>query len=69
MVAKEVLIVRTLVCIVDVSGMKGMLGEYNEYGIVTENEEVLYRGLSMMLSNSDLIKRHLNAGSGKKQYF
>ena len=37
--ATEALIVGTTVCTVEVSGMKEMLGENNEYGIVTENSE------------------------------
>ena len=37
--ATEALIVGTPVCTVEVSGMKEMLGENNEYGIVTENNE------------------------------
>lgn len=35
----EALIVGTPVCTVDVSGIKEMLGEHNEYGIVVENDE------------------------------
>ena len=45
--ATEALIVGTPVCTVEVSGMKEMLGENDEYGIVTENsEEALYEGSS-----------------------
>ena len=37
--ATEALIVGTPVCTVEVSGMKEMLGENNEWGIVTENDD------------------------------
>lgn len=50
--ATEALIVGTPVCTVDVSGMKEMLGENNEWGIVTENsEEALYRGIKSLLDH------------------
>jgi glycosyltransferase involved in cell wall biosynthesis len=49
--ATESLIVGTPVVTVDVSGMKEMLGENNEYGIVTENNEnALYEGIKNMLT-------------------
>ena len=54
--ATEALIVGTPVCTVDVSGMKEMLGENNEYGIVTENsEEALYRGIKSILDDPALL--------------
>ena len=50
--ATEALVVGTPVCTVDVSGMKEMLGENNEWGIVTENrEEALYQGIKSLLDN------------------
>ena len=50
--ATEALIVGTPVCTVEVSGMKEMLGENDEYGIVTENsEEALYEGLKSLISD------------------
>ena len=52
--ATEALIVGTPVCTVEVSGMKEMLGEHNEWGIVTENsEEALYRGIKDLLDNPE----------------
>ena len=36
--ATEALILGVPVCTVEVSGMKEMLGENNEYGIITEND-------------------------------
>lgn len=50
--ATEALIVGTPVCTVEVSGMREMLGEDNEWGIVTENnEEALYQSIRKLLDN------------------
>ncbi len=55
--ATEALIVGTPVCTVDVSGMKEMLGENNEYGIVTENnEDALYAGIKRLLDDPRLLQ-------------
>lgn len=57
--ATEALIVGTPVCTVDVSGMKELLGENNEYGIITENnEEALYNGIKKLLDNPDLLAHY-----------
>ena len=57
--ATESLIVGTPVCTVDVSGMKEMLGENNEYGIVTENdEEALYQGIKKLLDDPELFAHY-----------
>ena len=57
--ATEALIVGTPVCTVEVSGMNEMLGENNDYGIVTENnEEKLYEGIKMLLDNPDLLAHY-----------
>lgn len=57
--ATEALIVGTPVCTVEVSGMKEMLGSYNEYGIVTENdEEALYQGMKKLLDDPDLLEHY-----------
>ena len=54
--ATEALIVGTPVCTVEVSGMKEMLGENNEYGWVTSNnEESLYEGIVRLLYNPELL--------------
>ena len=54
--ATEALIVGTPVCTVDVSGMKEMLGENDEWGIVTENgSEALYLGIKRLLDSPDLL--------------
>ena len=53
--ATEALIVGTPVCTVDVSGMKEMLGENNDYGIVTENnEDSLYLAVRELLETPAL---------------
>ena len=50
--ATEALIVGTPVCTVEASGMKEMLGEHNEWGIVTENDEnALYAGIKSLLDD------------------
>ena len=53
----ESLIVGTPVCTVEVSGMKELLGNNNEYGVVTENtEEALYDGIKSLLSNPERLE-------------
>ena len=57
--ATEALIVGTPVCTVEVSGMKEMLGNNDEYGIVTENdEEALYRGIKRLLDDPELLRHY-----------
>lgn len=57
--ATEALIVGTPVCTVEVSGMKEMLGENNEYGVVTENdEEALYQGIKRLLDDPALLEHY-----------
>ena len=57
--ATEALIAGTPVCTVEVSGMKEMLGENNEYGVVTENdEEALYQGIKRLLDDPALLEHY-----------
>ena len=57
--ATEALIVGTPVCTVEVSGMKEMLGENNEYGIVTENDEdALYEGIKKLMDDPELLQHY-----------
>lgn len=57
--ATEALILGTPVCTVDVSGMKEMLGENDEYGIVTENnEEALYQSIKRLLDDPVLLAHY-----------
>ena len=52
----EALIVGTPVCTVEVSGMREMLGEHNEWGVVTENdEEALYQAIKRLLDDPALL--------------
>jgi glycosyltransferase involved in cell wall biosynthesis len=54
--ATEALIVGCPVCTVEVSGMKEMLGEHDEFGVVTENSEpALYQGVKQLLDNPSLL--------------
>ena len=57
--ATEALIVGTPVCTVEVSGMNEMLGEHNEWGVVTENnEEALYQGIKNLLDHPDKLAHY-----------
>lgn len=57
--ATEALIVGTPVCTVEVSGMKEMLGEHNEWGVVTENdEESLYQGIKDLLDHPNKLAHY-----------
>lgn len=57
--ATEALIVGTPVCTTDVSGMKEMLGDHNEFGIITENsEEALYQGIKQLVDNPALLAHY-----------
>ena len=57
--ATESLIVGTPVITTLVSGMKEMLGENNEYGIVTDNdEEALYLGIKKLLDDPGLLAHY-----------
>lgn len=68
--ATEALILGVPVCTVEVSGMKEMLGENNEYGIVTENkEEDLYRGIKKFLDDTDLQEHYKQQAKERGQKF
>ena len=68
--ATEALIVGTPVCTVEVSGMKEMLGEHNEYGIVTENDETaLYKGIKGLLEDSSLLQHYTKRASLRGKAF
>ncbi len=57
--ATEALILGVPVCTVEVSGMKEMLGEHNEYGIVTENDEdALYEDIKSLLENPEKLAHY-----------
>ena len=68
--ATEALIVGTPVCTVDVSGMKEMLGDNNEYGVITENsEEALYAGIKQLLEDSDLLEEYRKRAQKRGERF
>ena len=68
--ATEALIVGTPVCTVDVSGMKEMLGENNEFGVVTSNnEDALYQGLKKLLSDKELLEHYRKQAKLRGSYF
>ena len=57
--ATEALIVGTPVVTTLVSGMKEMLGEHNEYGLITENNEnSLYNGIKILLDSPELLAHY-----------
>ena len=68
--ATEALIVGTPVCTVEVSGMKEMLGEDNEWGIVTENDEdALYRGIKRLLDDPELLAHYKEKAAERGKTF
>lgn len=68
--ATEALIVGTPICTTEVSGMREMLGENNEYGVVTANDEnALYKGLYTLLFNQDLLKQYKKAAMERGRTF
>ncbi|MDI9241559.1 glycosyltransferase [Fusibacillus kribbianus] len=68
--ATEALIVGTPVCTVEVSGMKEMLGENNEYGLVVENnEEALYQGIKRFFVEPGLLEYYTKQAERRGKYF
>lgn len=65
----EALIVGTPVCTVDVSGMRELLGENSEYGIITLNDEyALYQAIKDLIGDSNKLDYYKEKASerGKK---
>ena len=68
--ATEALILGTPVCTVEVSGMKEMLGENNEWGIVTENDEdALYRGIKGLLEDPGRLAYYKEKAAQRGRHF
>lgn len=68
--ATEALIVGTPVCTVEVAGMKEMLGENNEFGIVTENsDEALYQGIKTFLDSPELLAHYKEKAKERGKFF
>lgn len=68
--ATEALIVGVPVCTVEVSGMKEMLGENNEWGVVTENSEAaLYEGIRHLLDDTALLVHYKKSATKRGKVF
>ena len=66
----EALIVGTPVVTTLCSGMQEMLGENNEYGIVTENnEDALYEGIKTMLTTPGMLEDYAQKAKERGKYF
>lgn len=66
----ESLIVGTPVVTTLCSGMQEMLGENNEYGIVTENnEDALYEGIKKMLTTPGMLEEYAAKALERGKYF
>ena len=66
----EALVLGIPVVSTNVSGADELLGEHNEYGIVTENsKEGLYKGLKKMLSNPENILYYKKQAELRGQFF
>lgn len=68
--ATEALIVETPVCTVEVSGMREMLGDNGEWGIITKNdEESLYEGIKRLIDDPKLLNHYKNMASVRRKIF
>lgn len=66
----EALVVGTAVVSTDCSGAKELLGDNNEYGIVTENsEEGIYQGMKRMLSDPALLTHYKQKAKERGSFF
>lgn len=68
--ATEALIVSTPVCTTNVSGMYEMLGENDDWGVVTENtDDALYEGIKKLVSNPDLLAEYKERAGERGKIF
>lgn len=68
--ATEALILGVPVCTVEVSGMKEMLGENNEYGIVVANKDIeLYKAIKDLVKNPEKILYYKQQAEFRGNYF
>ena len=68
--ATEALIVGLPVCTVEVSGMREMLGEHNEFGIVTDNnDEALYKAIKQLIDNPGMLEFYRNQAKDRGKIF
>ena len=69
-VVAESLILGVPVVTTECAGMKEMLGNNNEYGVVTDNSgEALYEGMKRLLSNPDLLAHYKKNARERSTYF
>ena len=66
----EALILGLPICTVDVGGMRELLGENNEYGVITPKDEIsLYKGILSMLSNQDRLEHYRKQARERAECF
>ena len=66
----EALVVGTAVVSTDCSGARELLGDHDEYGIVTENsEEGIYQGMKRMLSDPALLVHYKQKAKERGSFF
>ena len=69
-VVSEAIILDIPIVTTNCSGMKEMLGDNNEYGIVTENnEEALYNGIKKILDDKELYNQYKEKVKLRKSMF
>lgn len=68
--ATEALILGVPVCTVEVSGMREMLGENNEWGIVMDNEDkALYQGIKGIIGSEDKLRYYTEQAKQRGKAF
>lgn len=68
--ATEALILGVPVCTVEVSGMKEMLGDKNEYGIIVKNtEQDLYLAIKQLISKEELLSYYKKKAIERGEFF
>lgn len=66
----EALIVGTPTCTVEVSGMRELLGDHDEWGVVTENsEDALHHGIKELLNSSVLLAHYKEKAAERGKTF
>lgn len=68
--ATEALIVGTPVCTVEVAGMREMLGNNSEYGLIVENsDDSLYEGIKYLLDNPSVLENYRKQAKIRSKVF
>lgn len=69
-VVAESLILGVPVITTDCAGMREMLGNQNEYGVITENnDEALYLGIKQMITDKEKLKYYTNQARKRGSFF